>query len=99
MRSHFSVPFFGFAEIVGEPFAGRMHDAKGDLRTWVVLLCGCIVKSDGFEDICLYAQAFLIKKPEATLRPRVSFACGFLLPAMRLFDIRFHSQGMLEQIA
>ncbi|MGB0554041.1 MAG: hypothetical protein ACPGQV_15975 [Alphaproteobacteria bacterium] len=45
-----------------EPFAGRMHGAKDDLRTWVVLLCGRIVKFDGFEDICLYAQAFLLKK-------------------------------------
>jgi hypothetical protein len=37
MGSRFSVPFFGFAEIFGEPFAGRMHDAKGGLRTWMVL--------------------------------------------------------------
>tara|TARA_E500000331_G_C17150238_1_gene666939 strand:- start:534 stop:749 length:216 start_codon:yes stop_codon:yes gene_type:complete len=47
---------------LGEPFAGRVHGAKGDLRTWAVLLCGRIVKFDGFEDIFLYAEAFLLKK-------------------------------------
>ena len=28
--------FGDHAETFGEPFAGRMHGAKGDLRTWVV---------------------------------------------------------------
>jgi hypothetical protein len=64
-RSNIWVGFWriwNHAEIFGEPFAGRMHGAKGDLRTWVVLLCGRIVKFDGFEDICFFTQAFFIKK-------------------------------------
>jgi len=45
------------------------------------------------------AKRYRPLRPSFSLKESLGYIVAFFIPTMRLFDIRFHSQGMLEQIA